>query len=340
MIPQNFANLIPIIPNETNFWFVRTMSGDFFDDYLTNGFIAFGYNEISLYSIQESFKAFPGDDPKDREQRVRHLGEYLKKIPDFEQSSYWASQVIRFTYEIKKGDYVLIPSSSSDKLAVGIVEDSNVFTQEQLNLVDVPCNFYKRKKVKWQGTFYRGGGAPQLYPLFASRHAITDANQYSNFILNSTYDLYIRNKELHAIFHVRTSERISLWDYGFYFDAANLTKEYYSENGIMEGDFHDIDLKSSVQSPGIFEFISQNINLLWTFAVLVILVNGGDIEVLGAKIKTPGILKSIGDFLHKRQHTKMIKEGRMKLKKMDLKGPKEIEDLLSKYLGDPNDKEE
>jgi restriction system protein len=275
MILQNLADSITFIPDETNFWFVRTMSGDFFEDYLTNGFIAFGYNEISHNSVQESFRSFPGDDHKDREQRVRHLGEILKKIPDFDQPSYWASQLMRFCYEIKKGDYVVIPSSSSDKLAVGIVEDSNVFIQEKLNFVDIPCNFYKRKKVKWHGTFYRGGEAPQLYPLFASRHAITDANAYSNFILNSTYDLYKRHNELHAIFHVRTLERISLWDYGFYFDAAYLTQAYYDENN-LNGDFHTIDLKSSVQSPGIFEFISQNINLLWVFSVLVILVNGGD----------------------------------------------------------------
>lgn len=340
MIPHVLKDSFTVIPDETNFWFVRTMSGDYFEDYLSNGFIAFGYNEISLHSVQESFRSFPGDDQKDREQRVRHLGEVLKKIPGIDQSSYWASQLMRFCYEIKKGDYVVIPSSSSDKLAVGLVEDSKVFIQEKLNFVDIPCDFYKRKRVKWIGTFYRGGEAPQLYPLFSSRHAITDANAYSNFILNSTHDLYYRHNELHSLFHVRTLERISIWDYGFYFNAAELTQHYFNENN-LQGDFHAIDLKSSVQSPGIFEFISQNINLLWVFSVIVILINGGDIEVLGAKVKTPGILKSIADFLHKRQHTKILKEGRLKMKKMDLKGPYEIEEVLNKYLkDDTSDKEE
>jgi hypothetical protein len=45
MILQNLADSITFIPDETNFWFVRTMSGDFFEDYLTNGFIALGYND-------------------------------------------------------------------------------------------------------------------------------------------------------------------------------------------------------------------------------------------------------------------------------------------------------
>lgn len=340
MIINEFVNSIPQIADTSKFWLVRTMSGDFFHDYLVNEFIAFGYNEITYYEVKKSFDAFPSEDPKDREQRIRSLGEIIKTNSNLEHHNYWASQIMRFCFEIKEGDYVLIPSYSSDDIAVGIVLDSNVFIQTTQNAVDTPCTFNKRKKVKWIATANRGKIVPELYPLFSSRHAVSEANFYSNFILNTAYGTYKRFDELHTIFHVRTKERISMWDYGFFFDIASLTSDYYEDKGIEE-DIHAIDLKSSVNSPGIFEFISQNINLLWIFSVIIILVTGGDIDVLGVKIKTPGTLKAVADFLHKRQHTKMIRDARLKMKKMELKGPKEIEELINKYLkNDSNDKEE
>ena len=34
------------IKDETNYWLVRTMGGDFYDEYVDKNFIAIGYNEI------------------------------------------------------------------------------------------------------------------------------------------------------------------------------------------------------------------------------------------------------------------------------------------------------
>jgi restriction system protein len=326
-------NTLPNVPEKTNFWFVRTMSGDFFQDYRANGFIAFGHNEIPYKTIKEAHDKFPGEDIKEKSKKIKYLGGLIKNIAGINRHNYWANQALKFCFDIKKGDYVLIPSYSSGKLAVGKVLESEVFIQPDKNDVEKPCNFYKRKKVQWLSVFNKWTATSELYPLLTSRHAITEAKNYSNTILKCAYDIYRRNDELHAIFHVRTTERISILDFGFYFDIAKLINEYFAEQN-EHADIRSISIKSCVNSPGIFEFLSQNMNVLWIFSVFIILITGGDIEVTGVKIKAPGALKSIADFLHKRQHTKMIRDARMKMKKMDLKGPKEIEEVLKEYLKD------
>lgn len=328
---------IPVILNETKFWLIRTMSGDFFQDYLENKFVAFGLNEISYDSISSAIENFPGNDTKDREQRIRMLGQVVSSLSKQEDisiradhSNYWANQVLKFCYDIHNGDYVIIPSYSSNQLAIGIVQDSKIFIQTHPNNIENACDFYKRKRVRWIKTFYRDSVAPQLYPLFASRHAITEADNYSDYILNEAYDTYIRNGDLHSILHVRTTGNLSIWDYGFYMNVADLTEKFFLEQN-TEVDIRSINLRSRVQSPGIFEFISNNVFLLWVFSAITVMIIGGEVSFLGFKMKTPGILKSISDFLLKAENMRLIKEAREKMNKMEIKGPEEIERVIKQY---------
>ena len=48
---MNFVNLfsdLKALNQDTKYWMVRTMSGSYYGDFLRNGYIAVGYNDISL----------------------------------------------------------------------------------------------------------------------------------------------------------------------------------------------------------------------------------------------------------------------------------------------------
>lgn len=59
---------ITTVEKNTHYWLVRTMGGDFFYEYLSRGYIAIGYNEITLNEIK--FASTFGE----------KAGEQLKKI--------------------------------------------------------------------------------------------------------------------------------------------------------------------------------------------------------------------------------------------------------------------
>lgn len=49
---DDLAKVIKSIPNNTHYWLVRTMGGDYYEEYIKNGYIAIGYNDISLDEIK------------------------------------------------------------------------------------------------------------------------------------------------------------------------------------------------------------------------------------------------------------------------------------------------
>lgn len=51
----NLSNLLDNtsnIPESRDYWLVRSMGGDYYDDFYQNGYVAIGYDEISLKEVK------------------------------------------------------------------------------------------------------------------------------------------------------------------------------------------------------------------------------------------------------------------------------------------------
>jgi len=89
------------IDSNRDYWFVRTQSGRYYEDFVNFAYIAIGYDAVNLKDIQAAYK----DDKK-----KGFLAETIeKKYPEETRPNYIGNQLIDFAYNIKKGDVVVIP---------------------------------------------------------------------------------------------------------------------------------------------------------------------------------------------------------------------------------------
>lgn len=99
---------IPDIPEDTNFWLVRTMSGYFYEEFIDEGYVALGWNYITQNtSFDDKNIKILKDDIKER---------YGDKRPGVA-----VNKCMRFIEDVKPGDYVLIPNAGGSEVTIGIL---------------------------------------------------------------------------------------------------------------------------------------------------------------------------------------------------------------------------
>lgn len=108
---EKLAAYIEPIEDETRYWLVRTMGGDFYEEYVDKDFIAIGYNEITVDDLNSL--------PEKHQLAKRIVEEMLKaRREDIRNTNYASSQMLRFAREMKVGDVIIVPSSSSYKVTL------------------------------------------------------------------------------------------------------------------------------------------------------------------------------------------------------------------------------
>ena len=48
---EHFYKEVPSIPDDKNYWLIRTLSGELYETFISEDYIGIGYNEISLEAI-------------------------------------------------------------------------------------------------------------------------------------------------------------------------------------------------------------------------------------------------------------------------------------------------
>ena len=273
---------VRVLNNEMNYWFVRTESGKFYEDFLFNSYIAVGWNEINILSKDN-----------DDEKTIALIKEkYPDKIP-----GRVLNPIKRFCLEMKPGDLVIIPSSSSATFAFGIIQsDPYLENINEENFEDddaESCPYSKRRTVRWLSSLDRHRLDPHLFQFFRAHQAISNASNYADYIDRTLNTLYIKNNIAHIILDVCTHENIP---------ANKLIKfisgllNYLNKVTNDPNASNDIDIKLNVQSPGIVEFIGNPLKIAILAIILIILIGGevnfskqgDDIEF---SAKTPGLIE-------------------------------------------------
>lgn len=114
-------------------WCVRAEFGKYSDHFVKGGYVAIGWleghnlsgiNKEDLYTLYKQFY------PKDTSNVV--IGQQV-------------GQISRFLFDVKPGDYVITPSSDTDRLYYGEVLDEPYYLATEND----GCPYKHRKKVKW-----------------------------------------------------------------------------------------------------------------------------------------------------------------------------------------------
>lgn len=293
------------IPEDRQYWFLRTEGGLYYSDFFHNGFIAIGYNEI--------------EDPIqliNTKKEEAHLA--INLIYDVTKPGRIFNQIERFYRQIKVNDVIMIPGVNSNTIAFGIVKSEVYMKSESKD--DDTCEFEKRRKVEWVKEISRSQMDPRMYPMVRPHNTISNADAYGSYIDRTIHDFYIKGDYSHFVIDVKTDENVSVQEFRDLIDGIYQAIDIVNELNVSDVKYthDDIKLKISVQSQGVVELLTNHWQLMLAAGAAIGVIFGGEFSILGQKIKTEG-LKGYFEKVSQQKHEKNMKEldHKHELDKMD-----------------------
>jgi restriction system protein len=329
---------ITTVEKDTHYWLVRTMGGDFFYEYLSRGYIAIGYNEITLNEIK--FASTFGEKAGEQLKKIVEAKEALKKQSDDEDeinAQYATTQLLKFYRDIQIGDVIVIPGRNSDDIAFAKIE-SGVYEEPNVSKLEGVCNFAKRRKIHLLHKTTRTELNPKLQLMFNSRHIVSNVDGYASYIDSSISDFYAKDGYTNLVLRVREEDNLRASDFGLVPALVELVKDFSEENK-LEINTDDIKAKMCVQSPGDILMFATSWEGITLIGLFILLLKSGELSYSkesGFKIKVGDILRSASEFLDRRRDRKFKKAMQDKLENMKIETPKDLTAIMKEF----NDKRE
>lgn len=243
---SNFDNNISIpllnIPKSTQYWFVRAYGGKYYSEFLEEGYIGLGDDRIRIADIEDYSE-------KDGFKNISSL-ENIKIIykvfyPEYtkQQVTLFSKRLFNFLYSMKENDIVIVPSKSSERFLVGVIQgepyDSVIHLEAETE--DKKDIFKKRRDVIWIKEIKRKELPEKMYWVLSAHQSFFNIDEYAEQLGSLLSPLYMRDNEVIATFHVGTQKEITIKDWGV------LQEVLIHSAGDQAG---QISLKIDVQSPG------------------------------------------------------------------------------------------
>lgn len=267
---------LPSVDSSKDYWFVRAQKGLFYKSFLTGGYIAIGWNHITLEDLEYLDEEAVKGKIKDFDKNIEKPG-----------SAY--NQMMKFAYNLNIGDIVIVPSESPNDFLVGEIT-SRPYTETESNIESASnvCPFNKRMNVHWFGIIANKDIDPQLYKLVYSGHTITDANAYKKFINRGLYDAYIDHNHMSITFKVQEENNIDAFEYSTFLHTVLQMADIVKKASGMEDE--KVILRTNVQSTGPIELLGNPAVLIPVLIFITIFAggavfknlikrNGADIEI-------------------------------------------------------------
>lgn len=325
-ILAELQSLLPEVNAKRGYWFVRTLGGRFYDDFLTGGYIAIGYDEVPASTMKDVDK-----DEESFEKFVDRLRQIYKE-PNT-RHRFIAKQLVKFVHEISTNDVVMIPSAGSHEVRVGLIQNRRVYNRSELKSKEEECDWEKRKKVKWLRTFRRSDLNPELFRFLYSQQAIVDARAYADDFDRMLGSLFVKAGEAHIIFEVTQKDNIPAKAlFGIGNDALELFDEFCEENGLSYRST-DLNVKIKVESPGWIEITTMVVASGLLFVLMLSKLSGGSgtttFKALGIEFthqfKTNSLLDKLGSFLVTKAKVRFVDKY---IQQIGLENPKEVAQIL------------
>lgn len=324
--------LKPSIDSESKYWMMRTMGGDFYKEFVEDGFIAIGYNEITI----ENLKMLPESESLSKEVLAIKLKE---RCEDIKNTAYPASQILKFYREMKVGDFVVVPGRSSHYVSFGVIT-SDVFEAEDkyLHSADL-CPFAKRRTVNWKKSTVKFKLNPTLQLMFGSRHIISDVDDYAPHIDNLLNDFYTKGNNTYLVLRVKQDQELSADDFTLVGDLMTLFNDYSREFnlGLTSA---DVKMKMRVQSEGDILAFAQSLEGIAIIGLIIMFIKGGTFSIncgkftMETKVPSLGetfsqIATSVNVFLNDRSRRLTIEKLSKKLDNMEIETPSAIISMMN-----------
>lgn len=243
MIVEELVKQVKEIPEKTDYWFVRTDYGQYFDTYYENGFIAIGWNNITLEELKN-----PNDDEKIRKKLL--ISEKLDSTKAGTKGTLTGIiNKLQSFVNLKKGDIIVMPSRNSSRYAFGIVQSTQVDIDKGKD-----CDYYKRKKVKWVTVKNTSQLDPNFFTMRFTQHTISRIDDYSPFIDNVISSLYRKNNNTHFVLDIKTTKDINVNSLISLIDNIQILINQINKDFNLGEQIDNNSIRLHLQSPGQIEF--------------------------------------------------------------------------------------
>ena len=247
------------------------INGLCFDSFKRDSVIAIGWDRIgkideneALMSI-EKVKHLVSQQYSDLLEKKASQREYRRKVTDI------ASKIYRFTYELKKGDYVVCPGDNS--VLIGTVcGDVRIVDGKYDSGNEIDDGYIgelnKVRDVKWIKEIDKSNLEPNIKLELRVIQGLSQINkeQVITEINRSIYNLYSYNNKTHSVFRIKNEKEIDFFKYANFIECVNnVYKKVNSEN-------EQLYIKTNINSPGLIEFIGKTQRVVVTFTKIVDIV--------------------------------------------------------------------
>lgn len=271
----DFLNIENISEN-TNFWLVRTNGGRFYEEYKSDGYIALGWNLVDSKNVYE-----------DDEVELKLIKDELERVYEKKKGGTIFNKCLRFVDEMQPGDIVMVPNSENEEIFFARVgdyyEEDIDYTKEVEILkrikdkedfgIELRCPYKKRREIEILKCVKGNRLNPNLFRALASSHGISNINKYSDFILSSIYNLYVKENKLNMVINIEQTEGINGKDFSkLIYNICDITT--------LVDDKARVTTQANVNSPGdlvhiidvannIYDYIKNNwIAVLFIYGII------------------------------------------------------------------------
>lgn len=259
----NYSEVLDIkdIKSNINFWLVRSKGGAFYDEFKNEEYIALGWNYIDSKNIYES-----------NEEKLKDIKSEIERIYKNKQGGAIFNKCDRFINEMHEGDIVMVPSSENNEILFATVGDyyeqdqDYIHELEIINRIDskedygieIKCPYKKRRKIMPIKTIKGERLNPNLFRALTSYHGISNINKYSDFVLSSIYNLYVRNNKLNMVVNIEQKDGIDGYDFSsLIYNICKMAK--ISDSNVR------VTTQANVNSPGDVNNIIETANNIFDF---------------------------------------------------------------------------
>ena len=255
---ENLANNeIPKVRDDIHFWMVRTQGGAFYNEFLKEGYVGFGWNYIDCMTDLKS----------------DILPDELKRCYGIKQGKRAINKCDMFISGIQPNDIILIPNKGLEELIIALaieyyeehsftVDDETAMlwklSNEHSLLKEVKCPYIKRWKIKIIKIVKGNQLNYHLYKTLRNYSGIDDVDEHAIYILGLIFCSFFYKNNLHLILNITQKSDIGLSDLsGVLYGSSKYFSHFVQKKDIIakvnvcsEGDIF-------IMIKDIFEYVQQ-----------------------------------------------------------------------------------
>lgn len=249
---MNIEQILSRVDNvkpESNYWFVRTDYGKYFNEFVENRYIAIGWDFLSLLEFKNRSKeVLKAKIIKEEKIDASTFGGKVKVSTIY-------NKIIAFI-SLKKDDVVIIPSKNSDYLAFGRIVDELAY--EDINAKE----FRKRRKVEWFALKSMRDLNPIFFKVKSNQHTISNITDYAPHIDRVMGVLFKKSDKTHYVLNIENPDDIKYDDLEILMRNIKTLVRNINDKFGFNDDLDEFYVKISLQSKGSLELIKTGKGLI------------------------------------------------------------------------------